>query len=128
MNTAQYAVKLALPPHAAENASASIKQLSLELRDYLKALKAAWNEPLASSGRLSRELEQQFQKAYRSSGIEGVDSFVDKINDSLKSMGFDAGIGRGVACELKDGAADRLHFFFQEFNSQYIIGRYSFSV
>lgn len=125
--TARITSQIAVQPHV-DLLGATLKQISAEVREYLKAVKAAWNEPLTCNARMSRQVEQQMQKAYLSGGLEAVDHFIDAVNRELKLMGFDAGIGRGVACELKDGASDRLHFYFEEFSSQHIIGRYTFSV
>ncbi len=100
------------------------KQLSAEVKQYLANLDS-WNEP---AGKLGTSLEAFLQKAYNQSGLDAVDTLIDELNNELRLSGERSGLGRGVACESREGQADVLHFYFQEFATERIIGRYSLAV
>ena len=86
MNTAQYAIQAPVVQPQFDSVALSFKQIAAEVKDYLKAVKASWNDPLSYEGRLARLVEQQMKKEYLSHGIEGVDAFIDKISEIMESL------------------------------------------
>ena len=128
--TGEHAIpKMAIPQRQAQGSSNALSQIcSLEVRDYISACHASWSGLIHEMPRMGKNVEEQLRKRYTQEGLKGVDTFIDEVNTELKKLGVFSGIGRGVACEIKDGASDVLHFYMQEFATTRIIGRYRLTV